>query len=189
MSSHLQTAAVKPVWLIERALVAGSVGVPELKRGIRNPHCPIRLRAALSWPLNLLALARRPVSLTDLAAAYARGILRLKPFAYANEAIAYLAAKTFLSLNGIKITTKPRESFLAFSAFASGRMPLRVFSKWLLLNHLANLRASGLLSNTAPAGLRKLIITHTVRVRFVTKAATADAAATPSNAQPAPDHT
>ena len=65
------------------------------------------LEAALSHPLN--QAVTRPVDIADIAAAYACGILRYRPFAVGNERAALLAMGLFLYLNEWRLDAPPQE--------------------------------------------------------------------------------
>lgn len=65
------------------------------------------LEAALTHPLN--QATTRPVDIADIAAAYACGILRYRPFAVGNERVALLAMGLFLYLNEWRLDAPPDE--------------------------------------------------------------------------------
>lgn len=66
------------------------------------------LQAALSHPLD--QAVARPVDIADIAAAYACGILRYRPFAVGNERVAFLAMGLFLYLNDWRLDAPPQEA-------------------------------------------------------------------------------
>lgn len=66
------------------------------------------LEAALSHPLN--QAVSKPVDIADIAAAYAWGILRYRPFAVGNERVALLAMGLFLYLNDWRLDAPPEEA-------------------------------------------------------------------------------
>lgn len=66
------------------------------------------LEAALSHPLN--QAVSKPVDIADIAAAYAWGILRYRPFAVGNERVAFLAMGLFLYLNEWRLDAPPAEA-------------------------------------------------------------------------------
>ena len=66
------------------------------------------LEAALTHPLN--QATERPVDIADIAAAYACGILRYRPFAVGNERAAFLAMGLFLYLNEWRLDAPPQEA-------------------------------------------------------------------------------
>lgn len=67
----------------------------------------VLLEAALAHPLN--QAVTRPVDIADIAAAYACGILRYRPFAVGNERVALLAMGLFLYLNEWRLDAPPKE--------------------------------------------------------------------------------
>lgn len=66
------------------------------------------LEAALSHPLD--QAGTRAVDIADIAAAYACGILRYRPFAVGNERVALLAMGLFLYLNKWRLEAPPQEA-------------------------------------------------------------------------------
>ena len=72
-----------------------------------GPCDDVLLEAALTHPLN--QATTRPVDIADIAAAYACGILRYRPFAVGNERVALLAMGLFLYLNEWRLDAPPDE--------------------------------------------------------------------------------
>ncbi|HYD97322.1 MAG TPA: Fic family protein [Noviherbaspirillum sp.] len=66
------------------------------------------LESALSHPLN--EAEARPVDIADIAAAYAWGMLKYRPFAAGNERAALLAMGLFLYLNDWRLEAPPQEA-------------------------------------------------------------------------------
>ncbi|HYC43206.1 MAG TPA: Fic family protein [Noviherbaspirillum sp.] len=75
---------------------------------IAGPCDDALLEAALSHPLN--QAVTRPVDIADIAAAYACGILRYRPFAAGNERVALLAMGLFLYLNDWRLDAPQQEA-------------------------------------------------------------------------------
>ncbi len=70
-------------------------------------------------------------SVFDLSAAYAFGIIRNHPFVDGNKRTGFLAAYTFLALNGWELTAPEVEAAAFVLALAKGEMNENEFSKWL----------------------------------------------------------
>ena len=70
-------------------------------------------------------------NLCALAAAYAFGIARNRPFAHGNKRAAFLAAATFLEINGLILDAAEGEAIAAMLDLAAGDLPEEGFSAWL----------------------------------------------------------
>jgi death-on-curing protein len=70
-------------------------------------------------------------SVFDLAAAYAFGILGNHPFIDGNKRTGFLAAYTFLYINGWELTASEVEAVTAPLALAAGGTDEAEFSNWL----------------------------------------------------------
>ncbi len=90
------------VWLLEQAVLAihhRQISEHGGSEGLRDEGL---LASALARPQNLLTYAQPRPDLAALAAAYAYGIARDRPFIDGNKRTALVAARTFLLLNGVK---------------------------------------------------------------------------------------
>jgi len=70
-------------------------------------HDAPRLDAALAYPLNRAVTGEADVA--AIAAAYARGVLRYRPFTRGNQRAAVLVLELFLSLNGWQLEAAQEE--------------------------------------------------------------------------------
>ncbi len=70
----------------------------------------------------------------DLAAAYAFGIIRNHPFVDGNKRTGFLAAYSFLSLNGWELMASEAEAATIVPALAAGEIDEAAFSDWLKAN-------------------------------------------------------
>ena len=69
------------------------------------------------------------------AAALIDGFLTKRPFIDGNRRVAFAAAKTFLGLNGCRVTAAPEESLAYISRFDAGESPgLEEIKRWLEAN-------------------------------------------------------
>ncbi len=88
------------------------------------------------------ALARAPqrfhydddADTPSLAATIAFGIAKNHPFVDGNKRTAWIAAATFLEINGHRVTAPETEVVISMVALASGEMPERAFADWLRAN-------------------------------------------------------
>jgi death-on-curing protein len=69
--------------------------------------------------------------LAELAAAYGFGLLRNHPFVDGNKRIAFIAAETFLQLNGYSLTSKPLAEIGVMLDVAAGQMSEPEFAQWI----------------------------------------------------------
>ena len=87
------------------------------------------LSSALARPHNKVAFQKE--SVFNLAAAYAAGIIFNHPFIDGNKRTGFLAACTFLYLNGWNLTASEAEAVDAVLALAVKAMDEANFTKWL----------------------------------------------------------
>ena len=99
------------------------------KPGIRDMGL---LESALARPLNRAAHAE--VTVFDLAAAYAFGIVRNHPFVDGNKRVAFLAAALFLIEHDVEITASDDAAVTAMLSLANGSLDEEGFALWLLSN-------------------------------------------------------
>jgi death-on-curing protein len=110
----------KPVWLdTEIALAIHDRQLAEHggAAGLRDQGA---LESALARPTNRWAYGER--DLCVLAAAYGFGFARNHPFADGNKRTAWVLARLFLALNGIRISYLPEEAIRMVLALAAGEL-------------------------------------------------------------------
>jgi death-on-curing protein len=90
------------------------------------------LESALARPLNRAAYAE--VTVFDLAAAYAFGIVRNHPFVDGNKRIALLAAALFLIEHDVEISASDDAVVTSMLSLADGSMDEGGFALWLRNN-------------------------------------------------------
>lgn len=88
------------------------------------------LESALGRPRNRRA-CDEDVDLADLAAAYAHGIARNHPFLDGNKRTAFMAAYTFLDVNGIELNAPEPEAVAAMRALSTGELGEDGFAEWI----------------------------------------------------------
>lgn len=67
----------------------------------------------------------------ELAAAYAFGIARNRPFVDGNKRTAFVAAELFLALNGLELIAEDVDCVVTMLAVAAGQMDEATFARWL----------------------------------------------------------
>lgn len=119
----------EPVWLnkevvraIQGQLLARFGGLD----GIRDEGL---LDSALARPLQLLHY--ETPDLFDLAACYAHGIVKNHPFLDGNKRAAFMAAYTFLGINGFRLDAPEEQAVLQTLALAAGELEPPAFAAWL----------------------------------------------------------
>ena len=119
----------EPVWLGRRVVEAihdEQIAEHGGTRGLRDAGL---VASALARPINAFADGER--DLAALAAAYAFGIARNHPFADGNKRTAFLAAYTFLGLNGRELTAPEAEAVVMTLGLAAGDLPEPGYAAWL----------------------------------------------------------
>ena len=87
------------------------------------------LDSALARPLNLVAYGSPDVS--DLAAAYAFGLVKNHPFVDGNKRAAFLAVGLFLGLNGHALNATQADALMAVMRLAAGELDEPGFAAWV----------------------------------------------------------
>lgn len=99
--------------------------------GVRDPGM---LESALARPINAWAYGADDPA--DLAAAYAFGIARNRPFVDGNKRTAWVAARLFLALNGHELRFDARDAVRTMLALAAGELSEEELADWFR-GHLA----------------------------------------------------
>ncbi|MEL6063195.1 MULTISPECIES: type II toxin-antitoxin system death-on-curing family toxin [unclassified Methylobacterium] len=91
------------------------------------------LESALGRPMNRVAYAEDAgdIDLAELAAAYAFGIAKNRPFIDGNKRAALLALVTFLGLNGINFVADEAEAVLMIRGLAAGEIDESGLTRWI----------------------------------------------------------
>ena len=88
------------------------------------------LESALARPQNIHAY-EPDADMARLAAAYGFGIAKNHPFVDGNKRTALVATRTFLLLNGCRLTATLVDKYTTFLALASGDMSESELADWL----------------------------------------------------------
>ena len=118
----------EPVWLLRNAVLAFHSRQLAEHGGGEGMRDEGLLDSALNRPLNKFAYEEP--DLFDLAAAYAYGIATNHPFVDGNKRTAYVAALTFLRLNGYRVDASATEKYETFIRLAAGEMEEMELSDW-----------------------------------------------------------
>lgn len=89
------------------------------------------LDSALNRAPNQFAYGGGEADLRALAAAYAFGIARNHPLVDGNKRAAFMAAATFLEINGLILEAAEGEAIAAMLDLAAGDLPEEGFAAWL----------------------------------------------------------
>ncbi len=119
----------EPSWLAREAVLA--IHAQLLARfggstGIRDDNM---LESALAKPRQLHAYGQP--NAYEMAAAYAFGIVKNHPFVDGNKRAGFVAAYTFLGINGIDFTAPEEEAVLFTRGLAAGDITLEEYTLWL----------------------------------------------------------
>lgn len=122
----------EPVWVLrevifmlhEQSLVqfGGSAGIRD--EGL--------LDSALGRPLQRFVYEKP--TLFDLAASYAYGLVKNHPFIDGNKRMGFIAAVTFLELNGRRFGASEVDATVRTLALAAGEMTESAYAEWLKAN-------------------------------------------------------
>ncbi|ARM31158.1 type II toxin-antitoxin system death-on-curing family toxin [Prosthecochloris sp. HL-130-GSB] len=117
-------------WLLEGVVLAihdEQIAEHGGSTGIRDAGL---LSSALARPQHQ-AHFDNDLSVFDLAAAYAYGIIRNHPFVDGNKRTGFLAAYVFLHINGWQLMSSEAEAINMILALAAGEIDEPGFSGWL----------------------------------------------------------
>lgn len=119
----------EPRWLGPVAILAIHERLLAEHGGMAGVRDPGLLQSALDRPQNAFAYEKPTVF--DLAAAYAHGIAKNHPFIDGNKRTAFMAAYTFLAMNGFQLVASEANAVTAVLELASGGMTQEAFAVWL----------------------------------------------------------
>ena len=87
------------------------------------------LESALARPQNLAAYGEPTVP--EMAAAYAFGVARNHPFVDGNKRTAFVAAYTFLRMNGLQLAAPEEAVVITFQDLAAGDIEEAQLAAWI----------------------------------------------------------
>lgn len=119
-----------PKWLLARTLAAiheHQIAEHGGSGGIRDAGL---LVSALARPENLYAYEEQ-VGLVELAAAYGYGIAKNHPYVDGNKRVAWVAMRTFLSINGLTLDATREAKYAVMYGVADGSVDEQHLIDWL----------------------------------------------------------
>lgn len=122
------TDRTEPIWLLRAAVLAFHLRQLAEHGGGEGIRDQGLLDSALNRPLNKFAYEEP--DLFDLAAAYAYGIATNHPFVDGNKRTAYVAALTFLRINGYRVEASAPEKYETFIHLAAGELNEEELAAW-----------------------------------------------------------
>jgi death on curing protein len=120
----------EPVWIrtIEAlAFHSQQIALFGGSEGVRDAGL---LESALARPKNLFAYSETPVTMVELAAAYAFGISSNHPFMDGNKRTAMQVSFVFLEFNGVSVTASQEEACVTFLSLAAGELKESELALW-----------------------------------------------------------
>ncbi len=119
----------EPVWLTREIILAIQNELLARFGGLDGIRDGGLLDPALGRPRQLLNYGAP--SLFDLAACYAHGIVKNHPFLDGNKRAGFMAAYTFLGINGFRLEAPEEQAVLHTLALAAGELDADAFAAWL----------------------------------------------------------
>lgn len=119
----------EPHWLSQEVILAIQSQLLARFGGLEGLRDEGLLESALARPKQLLSYGAP--SLSDMAAAYAHGIAKNHPFLDGNKRAAFMAAYTFLGINGLSLDAPEEEAVLQTLALAAGEIDADAYAAWL----------------------------------------------------------
>ena len=117
-------------WLSAAAIIAIHEELVSRYGGMSGLRSPELLDSAIARPKHLAAY-RDAVTVPQLAASYAWGLLRNHPFVDGNKRIALAAALVFLDLNGWELACSEAEETAMVLQAAAGELTEPAWSRWM----------------------------------------------------------
>lgn len=120
-----------PLWLDRDMLLAIHAQVLALHGGAEGVRDDGLLDSALARPRQLFAYGDPSPDICALAASYAAGIVKNHPFVDGNKRSGFMAAYTFLGLNGLELNADEAQAVAMIIALANGDIDAEAFARWL----------------------------------------------------------
>jgi death-on-curing protein len=119
----------EPFWLSREIILAIQSELLARFGGLAGLRDDGLLESALGRPLQLFHYGKP--SIFDLAANYAHGIVKNHPFLDGNKRAGFMAAYTFLGINGFRLDVPEPDAVLQTLALAAGELDAPGFAVWL----------------------------------------------------------
>ena len=99
--------------------------------GLQNQNA---FEKSLNCPMQEYNCAERAPSVFELAAVYCSGIVKSHPFIDGNKRTGFMAAYSFLGINGFQLTATEEEAAIQIIALADSRLSDEELAAWLEAN-------------------------------------------------------
>ncbi len=119
----------EPEWLDREMIVAIHGELLARFGGLGGIRDEALLESALSRPLQLWHYGKP--TLFELAATFAQGLVKNYPFLDGNRRIGFMAAYTFLGVNGWRLEAPEEEAVLQTLALAANEIGAEEYAAWL----------------------------------------------------------
>ena len=119
----------EPHWLNRSVIIAIQSGLLARFGGLEGIRDEGLMDSALSRPHQ--SFHYEQPDLFDLAATYAHGLVKNHPFLDGNKRIGFMAAYTFLAINGQQLEAPEEEAVLQTLALAAGETEADEYAAWL----------------------------------------------------------
>ena len=119
----------EPCWLTREAVLAIHAQLLARFGGISGIRDDNMLESALAKPRQLHAYGQP--NAYEMAAAYAFGIVKNHPFIDGNKRAGFVAAYTFLGINGLDFTASEEEAVIFTRGLAAGDVTIEEYTLWL----------------------------------------------------------
>jgi death-on-curing protein len=118
-----------PVWLGREVVLAIQGELLARFGGLNGLRDDGLLESALARPRQMYRYGKS--GLFDLAAGYAHGIVKNHPFLDGNKRVGFMAAYTFLGINGYRLEAPEEQAALQTIALAAGEVDADGYAAWL----------------------------------------------------------
>lgn len=122
----------EPIWITKEIVFAIQTSLISRFGGIHGVRDDGLLESALARPLQLYSY--ESPGIFDMAAAYAHGIVKNHPFLDGNKRAGFMAAYTFLAVNGYQLVAPEEQAVLQTLALAAGEIGAADYAAWLADN-------------------------------------------------------
>lgn len=120
---------MEPLWLDKELVLSIQKDLLHQFGGMDGLRDEGLLESALNRPLDLYHYGNP--KLVDLAAAYAEGIVKNHPFLDGNKRAGFMAAYTFLGMNGLTLEASEAEAVVMTVGLAAGELRAKGYALWL----------------------------------------------------------
>ena len=119
----------EPIWITKEAVLAIQARLLSQFGGLPGLRDEGLLESALNRPQHLLTYGKP--DLFEMAASYALGVVKNHPFLDGNKRAGFMAAYSFLGVNGLDFEAPEEEVVLQTLALAAGEIKEAEYAAWL----------------------------------------------------------